>query len=536
MRIIFFTAHFGFLRNFETTVRTLAERGHEVLLFAERKGKPDERQIADRLALDLTSVSIVDQPRYSSGMWRALARAIRLCIDYLRYLEPSFADTPRLRARAASHLPGWTLKVLSFGIFRGSTGRRWIGTLLKTLERAVPISGAVDAFIEAHKPDVLITTPLLYFGSQQVDLVRTARRRGLPSLLCIGSWDHLTTKGQIHEVPDRVAVWNEIQREEAIRLHQVPMERIKLTGAPGYDRWFGAEPSTNRAAFCSEVGLRSDRPYLLYLASSMFIAPREWEFVDEWLHTLRDCGKIDLNEVGILIRPHPQNAAQWETFDLGRFENVSIWPRHGANPIDSASSANYYDSMYHSHAVIGLNTSGLIESAIIGRPVFTLLRQDLGASQVETIHFQHLLHFHGGLLHVSHDMDRHIADLSSALATESKTDEKSLRFVSGYVRPQGLDTPAATVMADVVEETGSLQPVPRSPRPAWTPALIPLLFPLAIGANVAFALKAGVDAHRVQRRLTRPLRIVRKRARALLVELRDRVRNAIYPPDEPEDH
>ena len=57
-------------------------------------------------------------------------------------------------------------------------------------------------------------------------------------MLGVGSWDHLTTKGLIHEVPDRVLVWNEAQKQEAIALHGVPAERVLVTGAQAYDHWF----------------------------------------------------------------------------------------------------------------------------------------------------------------------------------------------------------------------------------------------------------------------------------------------------------
>jgi hypothetical protein len=41
----------------------------------------------------------------------------------------------------------------------------------------------------------------------------------ISSVLGVGSWDHLTTKGLIHEMPDRIVVWNELQRTEAAELH-----------------------------------------------------------------------------------------------------------------------------------------------------------------------------------------------------------------------------------------------------------------------------------------------------------------------------
>ena len=80
--------------------------------------------------------------------------------------------------------------------------------------------------------------------------VQAARALGIPSCLAVAGWDNLTTKGLIHECPDRVFVWNEAQAAEARDLHGVPAEAIAVTGAPAYDHWFGWEPASGRDAFC----------------------------------------------------------------------------------------------------------------------------------------------------------------------------------------------------------------------------------------------------------------------------------------------
>src|SRR5688572_28585109 len=144
--------------------------------------------------------------------------------------------------------------------------------LFRAAERVLPPPDEVVDVFRRVQPDVLLLTPLLYFRSHQVDHVRCARQLGIRSVLGVGSWDHLTTKGLIHEVPDRVLVWNEAQKREAIELHGVAAERVVVTGAQAYDHWFATEPSEDRAAFCTRAGLDTSRPFFLYLCSSPFIA------------------------------------------------------------------------------------------------------------------------------------------------------------------------------------------------------------------------------------------------------------------------
>ena len=80
-----------------------------------------------------------------------------------------------------------------------------------------------------------------------------------------------------------------------------------------------------------------------------------------------------LRDAGVLIRPHPQNVEPWQHAELHDLANVAVWPRAGGNPVDAATRADYFDSIHHSAAVVGVNTSAQIESAIVGRGVHTLL-------------------------------------------------------------------------------------------------------------------------------------------------------------------
>ena len=72
----------------------------------------------------------------------------------------------------------------------------------------------------------MLLTPLIDLGSSQIDYLRAARELGVPTALCVWSWDHLSSKALIRECPERVFVWNETQKREAVELHR----RSRRTG------------------------------------------------------------------------------------------------------------------------------------------------------------------------------------------------------------------------------------------------------------------------------------------------------------------
>jgi hypothetical protein len=415
--------------------------------------------------------------------------------------------------------------------FRTAPVRHLLFRLLRGVERCIPVRAEVRELLERQSPDVLMVTPLLYFGSRQVEHIRAAQALGIPTLLGVGSWDHLTTKGLIHEIPDHVAVWNELQKSEAIELHGVPADRLIVTGAQAYDHWFDRRPSTTREEFCARVGLPADRPYLLYLCSSPFITPHEVPFVLRWIEAIRASPAPELRRVGILIRPHPQNAEQWTNVDLSSSRDVAIWPRAGANPIDAAAKADYFDSMFHSHAVVGVNTSALIESGIVGRRVYSILVDEFSTTQEGTLHFQHLKNVEGGLLRLASTLDEHTAQLVATLqtATDPGDDRKVRGFVQAFVRPHGLDIAATPRIVEAVERIGAGGR--RSPRhPSSVTAIGRVAFaPAAFALMVAsierdrwwsWALQATrpprLAVRGVRRWMTERSRLLRRGARARL--------------------
>ncbi|MBI4263990.1 MAG: hypothetical protein HY657_06430 [Acidobacteria bacterium] len=452
MRILFAVTHLGFLRNFESTLGLLAERGHDVRLVVDRQPQPgviDGRPIVERLQARFPQAFAVETvPVSKRGAGYGISAAVRGSLNYWRYLSPAFERSPKLRARARAQAPAAVVRLTDLPLLRSRVVIGALGAAFRAVERAIPVRGEIEALFDRWSPDVLLVTPLLYFGSQQVDYVRCARVRGIRSVLGVGSWDHLTTKGVIHELPDRILVWNELQRAEAVELHGARPEQVVVTGAQAYDHWFAACPSTSRDQFCARVGLSSARPYLLYLCSSPFIAPYEVGVVRRWIEAIRRSGRETLRTAGILVRPHPQNAAQWSDADCSTLGDVAIWPRAGANPIGPDARGEYYDSMYHSHAVVGVNTSALIESGIVGRLVFSFHAREFADTQEGTLHFRHLRR---GLLQLADGLEEHVAQLERSFESPERDRDRVREFIREFVRPYGLDRPATPLVVEAIE-------------------------------------------------------------------------------------
>ena len=203
----------------------------------------------------------------------------------------------------------------------------------------------------------MLLASLTHDRSAAPEIHRAAARLGILAVACIYSWDHLSSKAKIRRVPERVLLWNDVQAREAANLHDLPHDRITVTGAQCYDHWFGRSASQPRAEFCRVVGLDPDRPFLLYVCSALTPSPDEPGFVVEWISRLRRSADPVVKDLGILIRPHPERLREWDSVDVRRFDNVVM---RGGAVLSGESRRDYFDALAQSSAVVGLVTSAFL--------------------------------------------------------------------------------------------------------------------------------------------------------------------------------
>jgi hypothetical protein len=155
-----------------------------------------------------------------------------------------------------------------------------------------------------------------------------------------------------------------------------------------------------------------------------------------------------LETCNVLVRPHPAQTEDWQDVDLSACAPVSVW---GGNPVDEQTRADYFDALYHSAAVVGLNTSAFIEAGIVGREVLTILEPRYHDNQEGTAHFRYLLQIGGGLLRVGRDRPMHVQQLGEALRRPATSEHPHKAFLEAFVRPRGLDHPATPDFVAAVE-------------------------------------------------------------------------------------
>jgi hypothetical protein len=450
MRFLVALPHAGYLRNFESTLTLLVARGHDIVLALGSAGKPALREPDRRLAeLESALPGLAVAP----GIERVRAfrkedrrgRELRSWLDYLRYFDPAFDRAGRLRERAAEAVSPRTIETTRAAAAKPG-GLEALRAAVAAREAKLPVPEAALHHVAAHAPDAVLVSPLMQKGVPQAAYLRAARRLGVPCGLCVASWDNLTTSTLIHGDPDLVTVWNAFQRDEAVRLHGVRRERVAVIGSPLHDVWFDSEPMTSRADLCARVGLPDDRPYLLYVGSSPHIAPAEEGWIVRWAAEIRAAGNDDVTRASVLVRPHPHNRVQ-------ALPGIAVQPLPAGLVVGRAAQQEYFDTIHHAGAVVGVNTSAMIEAGIVGRGVHVLLSDRLRDAHEGRPHFDYLVSAGGGLVKTAQTVADHVAGLARGLRDEDALEcrRRAARFLRAFLRPNGLDVPVTPLMVDALE-------------------------------------------------------------------------------------
>jgi hypothetical protein len=481
LQVLFFMQHLGrYLRFFDSVIRLMLDRGHSVHLVFEYEEEAPGRHVESWLR------RMERHPNFHRSVshawrrdpWFRVARRVRGALDYVYFLQVGEELAPFLVQRARRRAPRPVRILLSLPGFRSRLGLRAAAAFVGALDRAIPLSRDVQRVVETEKPDVVLVTPHLMPASTDGHYVRSTQPTGVPTGMCIASWDNLSSKQLLRVVPDLLTVWNEAQEAEAVDLHGVPRNRVVVTGAQCFDHWFGWPPRP-REEFLARVGLDSAKPYILYTGGSLFPATRtEADFCIDWIEAVRASDEPALRDASILIRSHPKRNHEWRAVDFTVYADVVLWPPHVESPVEDDLRADYFDSIHHSAVVVGVNTSAMIEAGAIGRAVHTIILPEFADSQVGVLHFRYLREIGGGLVQTSNSLAEHVGRLEDVMTgRDTEGEEAARRFTELFVRPQGIQVPATPIFVDAIEELARHGPYEREPEPRW---LVLMRGPLAL--------------------------------------------------------
>jgi hypothetical protein len=315
-------------------------------------------------------ITIVDQPAHMpSGLEARL-----LAIVQASYLSQGQTESVRIRLQEAraNGIVRW------LGI-KGLIGRVLVqpftrnGSRYALSDRLVS-HPAMEALFDKYQPVLVIAAnPGLVFS--EVPLLRTARRRGVRSMAIDPSWDNFTNKLIPVRQVDRLVVWNDIMKAQAIALHGYSEDAIRVAGAPQFDPHFRAR--TPRTEFFRRIGADPDRKLI-----ALTTTPRS--LYSHHDHVLRALVKAmergELTNAQVLVRLHPRDEFEAyrefldtphviiekpfrDTVKVADGLAIDVMPEH---------QKHLGDTLCHADVVVNVASTITIEACIFDTPVVNI--------------------------------------------------------------------------------------------------------------------------------------------------------------------
>lgn len=434
---------------YDHVVRSLYAMGHDIRVVCRAGFKTDGNK-SGRALLQL----LADEPRAKMdeatfrGKGAGFSIMIRELANYANFLRPGHPMPPSqpweniyMRNRLHPKLY-WAIKT-RIGSLIFSTGFvRW---LLSKIETFIKPDPQIMNWLDDFQPQVLFVSPYIMSADLEIEYVKAAQKLGIPTVASVLSWDNLVSKGTYLVKPEWLFVWNQNLVEEAVNIHEFQREAVFMTGAPVYDPWFDLAPSLDREQFCEQCGVNPNNPYLLFLGSSPTITDLDVELIKALIAHFE---QMDAEKrPSIIIRPHP-----YALFDMTTFEMdwVKVFPKKGGRPDIDETRQTYFDTLIHSAVVVGVNTTGFLDAAIVDKPCVTLMDDQMRDGQ--GAHFNYLID--ADFIEVAMERTETFNIIDRIISgVDAKMDNRH-QFVRQFMRPQGVDIPASEVMAKAILAVG----------------------------------------------------------------------------------
>ncbi|TSC63106.1 MAG: hypothetical protein G01um101448_91 [Parcubacteria group bacterium Gr01-1014_48] len=147
-----------------------------------------------------------------------------------------------------------------FSVLLQSHFGRWF---VRFLSLFLTPRGLFDGLFKKYAPNVVCSTDVQ--NEIDVRLMHEARRRKVPLIGMVRSWDNLTIKGLLRLVPDVLLVQNKLTESDAIAYHGIARNKLKVVGVPHYDAYC-EQKTCDHEKLMPDVSALSKR-ILLYIAT-----------------------------------------------------------------------------------------------------------------------------------------------------------------------------------------------------------------------------------------------------------------------------
>ena len=292
------------------------------------------------------------------------------------------------------------------------------------------VPSALRRRLGAERPALLLSNLQM---QSAVPFLVAGWRLGLPLVGYVASWDHTVGKGVISPRLDRYLVQNERMRGDLVRFHDVPRDRIVVTGWPQSDVFHRPRPRAEYDAILRRHGLDPSRPLVAVMGNTPTNTPHEERFFARLVAWWRETGAD--GRVSLLFRPHPRDARWRERFAAAFGVEGAAVQEPSFTDIDDLAAL-----LQHAGCVVTNAGTILLDALVNDRPVVCVLYDEgddgppgesWAAKSVVGEHYRDVAE--SGAFHRAESFDEVVAGIERSLADPGELHDERVRVVATVV-------------------------------------------------------------------------------------------------------
>jgi hypothetical protein len=257
-------------------------------------------------------------------------------------------------------------------IFNRLFARRLIRKIVRWLDYYLARDRFFAPYFEKYRPSAVLLAHL--FSDTEIAFLKEAKRRGIYSVGLINSWDKLTARCMIRQLPDLMVVHNEIVKRDAMRYADMPENKIAVVGIPHFD-FYATLPRTSRTDFYKKFGIDPKDRILLYTPVGRTNSALDAKTIS-LLDQLLISGRLPSN-LRLIVRFPPNDDVEVPS----GFKNKIIFQTPGKRfsqkrgtdwDMSAADFQELAETLQHCSLVISYSSTMVIDAAVFDKPIINL--------------------------------------------------------------------------------------------------------------------------------------------------------------------
>lgn len=229
-------------------------------------------------------------------------------------------------------------------------------------------------FFEKYRPELVFLPNII----SKIDhsFLRQAKKRKILTIGMINAWDNITlSKYPFRILSEKLVVFNEIIKKEAIKYLDMKEKNIFISGMPHFDHYVNSQRCT-RGEFCKRLGIDPSKRIILFASIGSTLNPTEWQVLSFLDKAIQEKKLPD--DIVIIFRQHPTEKTKMGNVETSEHividDSKTIVSKEGRDysEILKSDMDHLADSIFHSDVTINTCSTMSIDASVFDKPVINI--------------------------------------------------------------------------------------------------------------------------------------------------------------------